>query len=755
MSLKHILITLLCLIMANNVVAQINPTVNGSSIILIDANTKLPIIGVNFIYGDQHGASDKDGLISFQMSDQATMKLSHLNYGKWEWNAEELKQIVEQGSYSRMPMNQHLFPVMVIAMKPGQKPDAGIGIDYQERLEHDGAKILNQMPAFNSIRKSGNYGFDPVFRGFKYDQLNLVIDGAQSATAACPNRMDPPSSQISTNLMDRVEVYKGPHALRYGTGFGGTINFIPSQPRFSEQGNTYGRLSTAYETNGNIKRGEGQLGFSDSKYDLSLFGAWSQGRDYTAGNGEKVKAGFLRSSFGTRLGLKISKLQQLSISATYNRARDVDFPALAMDLRNDDTWLFNARHEIQILDKDLKSWNTTLFASFVDHFMDNRLKQLDPRMLNAETAASTYNYGGRTEGIWEFSRSKLFAGADLRIEGAEGTRVRTFIMGPNNGKVFNDNAWQDANISKSGLFAEYQLNTNALNYVFSGRLERNYAKINDPSPDFTSVYPETDITQINPNLSIGIQKHFGQNTSSGLYLGRAQRSGSLTERFINYFPVGQDPYEMLGNPKLDPEVNNQVDLTFEWKNKSTAVNIDLFAAYLQDYISSVIDPELRQRLPNSPGVRRYINIDDALKTGFEMNWTQALPMGLKHQLGIAYTYAKDLERKQPLPEIAPLDFRYALMGTYLNGKLIPELTFRYVTKQDRISEEYGETATPDFSLLDLKLGYAISEKLKVNAMVNNLLDETYYEHLNRSVRGTENPIYAPGRNFFIGLTLNF
>jgi iron complex outermembrane receptor protein len=61
-----------------------------------------------------------------------------------------------------------------------------------------------------------------------------------------------------------------------------------------------------------------------------------------------------------------------------------------------------------------------------------------------------------------------------------------------------------------------------------------------------------------------MQRYLGESISTALWLGRAQRSGSLTERFINYFPVGQDPYEMLGNPQLLPEVNNQADLTFAW-----------------------------------------------------------------------------------------------------------------------------------------------------------------------------------------------
>jgi len=134
---------------------------------------------------------------------------------------------------------------------------------------------------------------------------------------------------------------------------------------------------------------------------------------------------------------------------------------------------------------------------------------------------------------------------------------------------------------------------------------------------------------------------------------------------------------------------------------------------------------------------------------------QNLFAGLSHNFGIAYTYGQDLERNEPLPEIAPLDIRYSINGSYLKNRLKPEVIFRYVAEQSRASGEFGETATPSFSLLDVKLGYQVTSGLSVNAGVNNMLDKNYFEHLNRSVRGANAPIFAPGRNFFMNLNYVF
>ena len=745
--------TILC-ILTGILIASVSWAQQGQ-IKLLDIDDNQPIVGATFKYGSQRGTSDENGIIRFQITPQQFMTISHVSYGTWEWNYDEIQTLFQERVFYQRRLTLDLQPVTVIALRPSHQPRDKVSISYEEWMQHDATAILNQAPAFNSIRKSGNYGFDPVFRGFKYDQLNVVLNGAQSATAACPNRMDPPTSQMAPNMIDRIEIFKGPYALRYGTGLGATINFVPAKLRFTSEPGLYGRASSGYESNGNIVRGETQVGFSGARYDVSLFGAWSQGDDYSAGNGETVQADFVRGSFGANLGLKLSENQQIRVSTLYNRARDADFPGLPMDLRKDDTWMLNARHDIQINQANLQSWNTTLFASFVDHLMDNLLKPLEPRMLNAETVASTYNYGGRTEGVWQFGKGKLFGGADVRVEGADGTRVREFLMGPNAGNIAEDNAWQQAQISKTGFFGEYHWPTSSLDFVLSGRFELNQADINDPGGEFTRVYTETQISQVNPSVSVGASKAFGQQIEAGLWLGRAQRSGGLTERFINYFPVGQDPFEMLGNPQLNPEVNHQVDVTFEWTTERTAIDIDVYASYLQDYISSLIDTTLSPRLPASPGVRQFINIDRAFKTGFEVSWTQQLLAGLQHRLGIAYTYGQDLERDEPLPEIAPLDFRYVLSGSYLEDKLRPEVTFRYVQEQARVSPEFGETVTPSFALVDISLRYAITDQWNISAGVNNLLNENYYEHLNRSVRGSNDPIFAPGRNLFTHLAFTF
>jgi iron complex outermembrane recepter protein len=724
---------------------------------IIDAVSGEPLSYVHFTYGNQKGSADISGSIRFDYKKAENLQMSHVSYGNLLFSDEEVKIAIETGVIEiDVQLSVNLQPVTIIALHPGQRDKQTMQLNYRQHLSHDAGLILQHSPAVSGIRKSGSFGFDPVMRGFKYDQLNIVVDGVQGATAACPNRMDPPTSQVSPNMTERIEILKGPFSLRYGNSFGGTINFIGGKPSFSSKASYSGRLSSGYETNGAVFNTEAFAGISTKKLNLKLFGAWANGNDYQDGLDERVAAKFNRGNLGAKMAYQINAYQLLEGSVTRNRSRDVDFPTLPMDLRKDDALLVKLHHQVVFKDASLQKWQTSLYGTWVDHQMDNLLKQIDPRMLNAVTAAETKNYGGRTELAFSRANHRVFTGADLKIEKAKGVREREFLMGPNAGKTVYDNAWQNGKISRGGLFLEYRYSLYDYMFVASTRLELNHATLLDRVPEFVAIYPETTVAQFNPSLSLGVTKYWDGNLSVSVWLGRAQRSGGLSERYINYFPIGIDPYEMLGNPNLKPEVNNQADISINFKNTNTNLSLGIFGAFLQNFISSEIDTKLPTRLPSSPGVRQFRNLDRALLSGFEFSLKQAMPASLMLEAVMAYTHGVDLYLQNPLPEIPPIDLRLTILGSYFDSRIFPEIMFRYVGAQNRVAASFAEQKTPSFNLVDISLTYQVSDLLSLNAGVLNLFDEAYYEHLSRGMRtNPPRPLYAAGRSFFLRFNLNF
>lgn len=720
---------------------------------LTDDESGKPIENAYYQYGENSGVTEDEGLIRIQYEESLLLYISHLQYGSWEMSSEEILEAGRSGVSQRGLVTNHLQPVTVMALRTvsaGEK----YKLQYEDHLAHDAAQILTRNPVVSTIRKSGNYGFDPVVRGFKYDQLNIVMDGVQSAAPACPNRMDPPTSQVAPNMLERIEILKGPYQVRFGNSFGATLNFISAGPDFSSQFRFGGRLSSHYETNGNITRNEAMLSASGQFYQLRLFGSWSEGNDYTDGGGAEVGADFQRASVGAQLDVQLTDRQELMLSVAKNQALDTDFPALPMDLRSDDTWLLRASHSLSFDNRTLKEWNSSIFSTKVDHVMDNLSKSLDPRMLNAETVAETFNYGGRSELQFAGVTWKLFTGLDFKSDFAAGERTRTFLRGPMAGMSPVDNAWQDGHISRTGVFYELRKNVNKQTIVFSGRLEYNNATVDDLAPEFSNVVSATDQQQINPTISIGYLTDIAGQVDVSLWAGRSQRSGSMTERYINYFPVGLDPFELLGNPSLDPEVNNQIDLSLEYTGREVLVSVNVFGSLLENYITGVIREDLTPRLPMSPGVRQFENTGTAYKSGVELSYSQRFTGWLSQNVEAAYVYAR-FDDGSPLPEIPPFDLRYRLRGSLFKGKLQPDITVRAVAAQMSVNREFGEVSTPSFATIGAGVSYEPIQKLQLSVRGENLLNEEYYEHLNRTDRLRSGPLFAPGRSFIFSAYYRF
>lgn len=718
-----------------------------------DSDTGLPISDVSFQYGSQQGITDERGVLRYSVEGDQRMLLSHLSYGRWEMAPAELHIAVARGEYRRNWMEHQLQPVAVLAMRVQTRQEVERGLDFSERLAHDAGALLDELGGFSSIRKSGAYGFDPVFRSYKYEQLNLVLDGAQTASAACPNRMDPPASQFTPNMLDRIEVYKGPHALRYGGGLGGTVNFISPQANFRETSRLGGRWSGGYEHNGGVRRTETAVNFGSPRLALELLGAWAEGTDYKDGASNPVPAGFERHSLGARADIKLAELHTLRISANRNVARDVDFPALGMDLRDDDTRMYQVRYEGYFSGEKFKKWDASIYGSRVNHLMDNGMRDINPRMMDAATHAMTDNFGGRTEFTFAHGATKVFLGMDYRYESAAGTREREFLLGPNAGKVLFDSPWQDASMHRLGGFVELHSYLKEIHWVAAARFNYTEAGLASPAPEFTAHNDIPSKGRLSPSLSLGAVKSLGQHFTVGAWIARAERAAGITERFINHFAIGNDPYELLGNPGLRPERLHQLDLNLSWKQGKHQLSLDIFGGLLADYISGVIDTSLSPRLPSSPGVRRFENLDAAVKTGFEFAYKQRLSPRLRQELFAHYTYAAELENHNALPEIPPFELRHKLQLQAFKNRLHASSQLRWAAPQNRISREFGESRTPGFLVLDLHLLYALTPQVQLALAALNLTDSHYYEHLNRSIASTQSRIYAPGRSFNIAVNV--
>ena len=74
------------------------------------------------------------------------------------------------------------------------------------------------------------------------------------------------------------------------------------------------------------------------------------------------------------------------------------------------------------------------------------------------------------------------------------------------------------------------------------------------------------------------------------------RTASMIERFINHFNIGIDPYEYVGNPYLDPEVNNQLEFSVNQRFSKIDLGATVFYSFMKDYITAIVDESIAKKI---------------------------------------------------------------------------------------------------------------------------------------------------------------
>ena len=142
---------------------------------IVDENLQ-SLVGVTYTYAEQQGLSNELGNITFEYQKGSSMHLSYLGFGHWEMNDALILLAEGNGYYSRNSIQKELQPVTIISMRQKTSEEDNIEFNFQQKMAHDGGELLSHSPTISGIKKGGNYGFDPVMRGFKYDQLNIVMN---------------------------------------------------------------------------------------------------------------------------------------------------------------------------------------------------------------------------------------------------------------------------------------------------------------------------------------------------------------------------------------------------------------------------------------------------------------------------------------------------------------------------------------------------------------------------------------------------
>lgn len=751
---------------------------------IISGSSGLPLANAEVIIkpGNQITTSDQNGHFIFTQikSGKYELTVTHLGFKKFT------EKVLVDGSrdvFVELKLLEEITTIEGIEIFGGQsqhQPYQRTTIESKE-LERvparDIGEFLRSTPNVSGVRK-GATNIDPVIRGMKAGQLNVQSNTGQKIEGGCPNRMDPASSHIDVNDITRMEIIKGPYALRFGPVFGGVLNLITEKAVPSDVFKINAKAILGWESNWGGQRESVSIWGGNKVIYFAMTGNNQVYGNYTDGNGKEVKSSFKKYNYSAELGIKPADQHEIRLSYKGSHGLDIRFPALAMDEREDNTNLMAANYHYRNKSARLQTVDVKVYRSEVFHEMDNKWRPISDTVVAIATV-DALTKGARADFGFQQNQGSLHAGFDYEHIFKDGQRVKHLILQPGL-PVKNEPLWQNAVIQNLGFFGEYrQKQSDKLEFILAGRVDFNQAT-SDPmllenmmgKPVY---YNDTvDFDFVNISLSAGLSYKINRNFSVDFALGRGVRSPDMVERYIILLPVGYDNYDYLGNPGLKPENNHQADLTLTKTSKvGCKITANTFFSYITNYITGVKVPpsELMPQTAGVLGVKRFINLDKAYMYGFELTWASPIQKLWSSSISVAYTTGinpeatryiiengsvtgSEIVKNDPLPEIPPLEANLKFDYKFFESKLIPELNIRLTAPQNRISTAYDERTTPGFMIAGLRLFYSYNAQLSLAAGVNNLFDKGYYEHLNRRVIGSKMSLYEPGRIFYLNLILN-
>lgn len=637
--------------------------------------------------------------------------------------------------------------------------------DYVKKIvqPRNVADLFQDINGFSLIKR-GNYAIDPSFRATQYEQLNIQFDGGTKAMNACPNRMDPITTHVIPEEIEKIEIIKGPYTVRYGATFGGIVNMVTQKPTAEDYG-LHGNIDGGYESNGGSIVSMARLQQATEKYDIVGNVGFRDFGNYKDGDGAEIPSSFRSLDYGIKAGVNFNENQRLQAHWRQSYGRDVLHAGLPMDTEEDNSSILSLDYKFKGLTGLVENIDAKIYYSYVDHIMSNK-ERPSFMMTDALSEIDATTAGGKLElKLKPNEKMALYTGVDFLAIARDGNRSR-LVKRNAMGVVlaapvqFIDKVWQDSYINDLGVFVEskYPLTSKTMATV-GVRYDNVTSEIKDPAEDFEALYPNLDKrTEHNISGTASIKYALSNQFIMEVAYGRGVRSANMIERVINHFTVGQDAYEYIGNPNLNAEVNNQFEIGLKGSLPLSNANTDRFNystsfyySLYENYIVAVIDEtQTRKYMPMLAPVNPKVfrNLDGAYKTGFELSGGIDFWNHFNFTTALAYVYAKNKDLHESLPLVPPLTTRFKLQ--FEKEKFWVNANYTITSKQDDIAISFGEQSTPGYEVLDLRLGIVPIKNVTLGVAMLNVFDKTYNNHLNFSFNNQAEfgtvPINDPGRN---------
>ena len=251
------------------------------------------------------------------------------------------------------------------------------------------------------------------------------------------------------------------------------------------------------------------------------------------------------------------------------------------------------------------------------------------------------------------------------------------------------------------------------------------------------------------SFAVNIGRDLTDNLDVTLGFASVERLPSVIELFMNGPHMATGRFE-VGDPNLNSEKSNNLDITFNYENGDYYAYASFFINDVDNYIALMDEDD-----DHDHGNLIHANYvqEDAEFGGYEIEIGRTIELGSGK---LTLSYGRDVINAQftdghNVPRINPARNIYSL--SYKQDNLLFKLNLKDVEKQNDFGE--GESATDGYQMLDTRVTKTIdlsgSSVLKLSLFGNNLLDEVARNHSSF----VKNEVPLPGRNYGVKFNLTF
>lgn len=669
------------------------------------------------------------------------LAIASLSYGSFaQAEAINVEEIVVTGARTESPLQVSTNPKAPRQPVPAQ----------------DGADYLKTIPGFSVIRKGGADG-DPVFRGMAGSRISMLVDG-ETILGGCSNRMDPPTAYIFPEAFDSIRVIKGPQSVQHGPGnSAGVVLFERNQERPEAAGwnlhasgllGSFGRHDEVVD--GSIHNPEFSLRFSATN---------ASQNDYRDGDDNRVHSEYHR--WNTQAVLAWTPDEDTRMELTLARS---DGEAAYADRGMDGSRF--ARDNVGLkFSKDnlgdfLQSLDGQVYYNYTDHVMDNYSLREPPAGLRSAMNPDRETKGGRiTATLVPAPSLEWILGADHQRD-EHTIRMNDTHAGLSYRSL---SRVEDANVKQTGVFTELHWDLGDGRQVISGvRADRWQAR--DLREHVGGGHGHGHAM---PNPHVGEER---KETLHSYFLRLEQSLESINA--TTYIGVGHnerfpDYWEMIGNTEsvdsmsafeIDAEKLSQLDLGIIYRGERLSGSVSVFYNEIDDYI--LIDYRY-DKVGREAKVARNI---DARSWGLELDAQYRFNDHWRTEFSLASVRGANDTDDRTLAQLSPIETRTSLH--YQHEDWSVSLLWRFLDSQKRVDIGRGNIAGQDiaesdsFNIFSLNASWRPSDVLLLTGGVDNLLDETYAEHISSagaSIPGFEQTtrVNEPGRTFWMKAQFTF